>query len=98
MKNMVAIGATCAVLGMEISVFNDVVDEIFGRKGEEIVKKNMDAITAGYKAMEVLLGEKLGAMELEKADGQKRLFMIGNDAIALGAVAGLKKSSITQVI
>lgn len=88
MKNMVAIGATCAVLGMEISVFNDVVDEIFGRKGEEIVKKNMDAITAGYKAMEVLLGEKVGAMELEKADGQKRLFMIGNDAIALGAVAG----------
>ncbi|KRF68233.1 2-oxoglutarate ferredoxin oxidoreductase subunit alpha [Bacillus sp. Soil768D1] len=88
MKNMVAIGATCAVLGMEISVFNDVVDEIFGRKGEEIVKKNMDAITAGYKAMEVQLGEKLGAMELEKADGQKRLFMIGNDAIALGAVAG----------
>ncbi|AOH54365.1 2-oxoglutarate ferredoxin oxidoreductase subunit alpha [Peribacillus muralis] len=88
MKNMVAIGATCAVLGMEISVFNDVVDEIFGRKGEEIVKKNMDAITAGYKAMEVMLGEKLGAMELEKADGQKRLFMIGNDAIALGAVAG----------
>ncbi|WP_260284305.1 2-oxoacid:acceptor oxidoreductase subunit alpha [Peribacillus aracenensis] len=88
MKNMVAIGATCAVLGMEISVFNDVVDEIFGRKGEEIVKKNMDAITAGYKAMEVLLGEKLGAMELEKADGQKRMFMIGNDAIALGSVAG----------
>ncbi|WP_342604880.1 2-oxoacid:acceptor oxidoreductase subunit alpha [Peribacillus sp. FSL E2-0159] len=88
MKNMVAIGATCAVLGMEISVFNDVVDEIFGRKGEEIVKKNMDAITAGYKAMEVMLGEKLGTMELEKADGQKRMFMIGNDAIALGAVAG----------
>ncbi|MGE7601713.1 2-oxoacid:acceptor oxidoreductase subunit alpha [Peribacillus sp. NPDC097675] len=88
MKNMVAIGATCAVLGMEISVFNDVVDEIFGRKGEEIVKKNMDAITAGYKSMETLLGEKVGAMELEKADGQKRLFMIGNDAIALGAVAG----------
>ena len=27
-------------------------------------------------------------MELDKADGQKRLFMIGNDAIALGAIAG----------
>lgn len=27
-------------------------------------------------------------MFLEKADGQKRMFMIGNDAIALGAVAG----------
>ena len=27
-------------------------------------------------------------MQLEKADGKKRLFMIGNDAIALGALAG----------
>ena len=27
-------------------------------------------------------------MELDKADGHKRLFMIGNDAIALGAIAG----------
>ena len=27
-------------------------------------------------------------MQLEPADGKKRMFMIGNDAIALGAVAG----------
>ena len=27
-------------------------------------------------------------MQLEKADGKKRMFMIGNDAIAFGAVAG----------
>ena len=44
MKNMVAIGASCAVLGMRNSVFNEVVEEIFGRKGEEVVEKNMDAI------------------------------------------------------
>ena len=56
MKNMVAIGATCAVLGMEISVFSEVVNEIFGRKGEEVVKKNMDAITAGYEYMKEELG------------------------------------------
>ncbi|WP_110929490.1 2-oxoacid:acceptor oxidoreductase subunit alpha [Bacillus massiliglaciei] len=88
MKNMVAIGSTCAVLNMEISVFNDVVDEIFGRKGAEIVEKNMNAITAGYEFMKPLLGDRLGAMQLEKADGKKRMFMIGNDAIALGALAG----------
>ena len=39
MKNMVAIGATCAVLGMEMEVFSEVVNEIFGRKGEEVVQK-----------------------------------------------------------
>ena len=58
MKNMVAIGASCAVLGMEISVFSEVVNEIFGRKGEEIVQKNMDAIAAGYEYMKKELGSK----------------------------------------
>lgn len=88
MKNMVAVGASCAILGIDISVFDEVVEEIFGRKGEQVVQKNLDAIKAGYDYMEKELGDKLGAMQLEKGDGQKRLFMIGNDAIALGALAG----------
>ncbi|PLS16752.1 2-oxoacid:acceptor oxidoreductase subunit alpha [Bacillus sp. M6-12] len=88
MKNMVAVGASCAVLGLDISVYDEVVQEIFGRKGEQIVQKNLEAIKAGYEYMTGLLGDKVGTMELEKADGKKRLFMIGNDAIALGALAG----------
>ncbi|MEH7524470.1 2-oxoacid:acceptor oxidoreductase subunit alpha, partial [Bacillus sp. JJ1503] len=87
MKNMVAVGATCAVLNLDINVFEEVVQEIFGRKGQQVVEKNMEAIKAGFDFMK----ENLGAtelMELEKADGKKRLFMIGNDAIALGALAG----------
>ncbi|WP_409305498.1 2-oxoacid:acceptor oxidoreductase subunit alpha [Peribacillus sp. SCS-155] len=87
MKNMVAVGASCAVLGLDINVFNEVVREIFGRKGEQIVEKNMAAIQAGHDYLLQMLGDQSGAMELEKADGQKRLFMIGNDAIALGALA-----------
>ncbi|WP_404331545.1 2-oxoacid:acceptor oxidoreductase subunit alpha [Mesobacillus maritimus] len=88
MKNMVAIGATSAVLDLDIQVFEEVVQEIFGRKGQQVVEKNMEAIKAGYEYMKEQLGSKVGAMELEKADGQKRLFMIGNDAIAMGALAG----------
>ncbi|WP_374721472.1 2-oxoacid:acceptor oxidoreductase subunit alpha [Peribacillus tepidiphilus] len=88
MKNMVAVGASCAVLNLDIEVFKDVVQEIFGRKGEQIVQKNMDAIKAGYDYMKEELGDQVGAMQLEKGDGKKRLFMIGNDAIALGALAG----------
>jgi 2-oxoglutarate/2-oxoacid ferredoxin oxidoreductase subunit alpha len=87
MKNMVAIGATSAILDLDIKVFEDVVQEIFGRKGQQVVDKNMEAVRAGFDFMK----EKLGgvqAMQLEKADGKKRLFMIGNDAIALGALAG----------
>ncbi len=88
MKNMVAVGASCAILNIDISVFEEVVVEIFGRKGDQVVQKNLDAIKAGYDHMVEELGDKLGAMQLEKGDGQKRLFMIGNDAIALGALAG----------
>ncbi|CAM3732945.1 2-oxoacid:acceptor oxidoreductase subunit alpha [Mesobacillus thioparans] len=87
MKNMVAIGATSAILDLDIQVFEEVVQEIFGRKGQQVVDKNMEAIKAGYEyTKEKLAGAE--TMQLEKADGQKRLFMIGNDAIAMGAVAG----------
>lgn len=39
MKNMVAIGSTAALLNLPIESFQAVVDEIFGRKGEEVVKR-----------------------------------------------------------
>jgi 2-oxoglutarate ferredoxin oxidoreductase subunit alpha len=88
MKNMVAVGASCAILNLDINVFKDVVHEIFGKKGQQVVDKNMEAIKAGYDYLKQQLTDGTQLMELEKADGQKRLFMIGNDAIALGALAG----------
>lgn len=87
MKNMVAIGATSAVLDLDIEVFKEVVQEIFGKKGEQVVAKNMEAIKSGYDYMKEKLGTGIQTMQLEKADGKKRMFMIGNDAIALGAIA-----------
>ncbi len=86
MKNMVAIGATSAVLDLDINVFEEVVQEIFGKKGAQVVAKNMDAIKAGYEYTKEKLGS-VQTMQLEKADGNKRMYMIGNDAIALGAIA-----------
>ena len=87
MKNMVAVGASSAVLGLDETAYLDVVEEIFGRKGEQVVQKNMDAIKRGSQYMKELLGEKVNMMQLEKLM-VKRMFMIGNDAIAFGAVAG----------
>jgi 2-oxoglutarate ferredoxin oxidoreductase subunit alpha len=87
MKNMVAIGATSAVLDLDINVFGEVVEEIFGKKGAQVVAKNMDAIKTGFEYTKEKLGS-VATMQLEKADGTKRMFMIGNDAIAMGALAG----------
>lgn len=88
MKNMVAIGATSAVLNLEPSLFQEVVQETYGRKGEQVVLKNMEAIRKGAQYLKEELGFDRTDYHLEKADGKKRLFMIGNDAIALGAIAG----------
>ncbi|AGT32680.1 2-oxoglutarate ferredoxin oxidoreductase subunit alpha [Geobacillus genomosp. 3] len=88
MKNMVAVGASSAVLDLDINVYQEVVQEIFGRKGQQVVEKNMEAIRAGAQYMKEQLGDRMQTMKLAKADGKKRMFMIGNDAIALGALAG----------
>ncbi|KSU85140.1 2-oxoglutarate ferredoxin oxidoreductase subunit alpha [Fictibacillus enclensis] len=88
MKNMVAIGATSAVLDLPAEAYTEVVEEIFLRKGAKVVEKNMEAIRRGAVYFMEAAGGPLAGFQLNKADGQKRMFMIGNDAIALGFVAG----------
>ncbi|XRG79789.1 2-oxoacid:acceptor oxidoreductase subunit alpha [Rossellomorea sp. GAMAL-10_SWC] len=88
MKNMVAVGASSAILGLSIEVFREVVDEIFGKKGQQIVEKNIEAIARGAEEMREMLGVNVNKMQLSEADGKKRMFLIGNDAIAMGALAG----------
>jgi indolepyruvate ferredoxin oxidoreductase beta subunit len=45
--NMVILGAALPLLGMDIQLFQDSINSIFGRKGDEIVKMNIDALQAG---------------------------------------------------
>ncbi|WP_240377313.1 2-oxoacid:acceptor oxidoreductase subunit alpha [Bacillus piscicola] len=91
MKNMVAIGATCAVMNLEVEVFTSVIKEIFGRKGDDMVQKNMQAMQEGFQYMKESIGDGSDSLSLAAADGMKRMFMIGNDAIALGALtAGVR--------
>ncbi|MYL33221.1 2-oxoacid:acceptor oxidoreductase subunit alpha [Pontibacillus yanchengensis] len=88
MKNMVAIGATASLLQLDIESFRAVVQDIFGRKGEYVVNQNMEAIEKGVASLQAQLPFSHTSMKLAKADGNTRMFMIGNDAIALGFLAG----------
>ncbi|HZG86790.1 2-oxoacid:acceptor oxidoreductase subunit alpha [Paenibacillus sp.] len=87
-KNMVASGASWALLGLPLEVFNKAVEEEFGRKGPAIVEKNVEAVRRGAEFVLELAGGSLSDFQLEPSDGKAKLFMIGNDAIALGAVVG----------
>lgn len=86
MKNMVAVGASLAILDLPLEPFKEVVEELWGRKGPAVVEKNMEAIQRGVQYMKEAGGD-FPEFKLAPADGKKRLFMIGNDALALGAIA-----------
>ena len=87
MKNMVASGASWALLGLPLDVFNKAVEEEFGRKGPAVVEKNIEAVKSGADFVLELAGGPLDGFKLEEADGKQKLFMIGNEAIGLGAIA-----------
>ncbi|OYD09527.1 2-oxoacid:acceptor oxidoreductase subunit alpha [Paludifilum halophilum] len=87
MKNMVAVGASSALLGLPLEAFQGVIEEKFSRKGQQVVDKNMEAIQSGVDHVLKETGGMIEDLKLEPSDGKKRLYMIGNDAIALGAIA-----------
>ncbi|TJY43111.1 2-oxoacid:acceptor oxidoreductase subunit alpha [Cohnella pontilimi] len=87
MKNMVASGASWALLGLPLEVFNKAVEEEFGRKGPAIVEKNVEAVKRGAEFVLEQAGGPLEEFKLEPADGTQKLFMIGNEAMGLGAIA-----------
>ncbi|QRF23938.1 2-oxoacid:acceptor oxidoreductase subunit alpha [Alicyclobacillus sp. TC] len=86
MKNMVSLGASCYLLGLSLNVFRSVIEEKFSRKGAAVVEQNMRALQSGYDAIREQATPDM-LMPLAPADGVPRLFMMGNDALGLGALA-----------
>lgn len=85
-RNMVAVGATAALLGQDIEVYRDYVRTKFEKKGDEVVRQNLTALDEGYGTARTLRPEGLG-FKLPRADGKARFLLSGNEAIALAAVA-----------
>ncbi|MES3713230.1 2-oxoacid:acceptor oxidoreductase subunit alpha [Staphylococcus ureilyticus] len=87
MKNMVAVGATCAVMNLDISDFETLITNMFIKKGDKVVEMNIEALNEGYRLMNEQLSHIDGDFVLEKTEGTPHLYMIGNDAIGLGALS-----------
>lgn len=88
MKNMVALGASLTLLGIESESCQEVVAEIFAVKGDEVVRSNLTALQRGVTALRALYPQERPDLQLAAGDKNRRLFMIGNETIALGALAG----------
>ncbi|PTI70494.1 2-oxoacid:acceptor oxidoreductase subunit alpha [Staphylococcus succinus] len=87
MKNMVAIGSTCAVMNLDITAFEALITNMFSKKGEKVVEMNIAALNEGYRLMNEQLDTVEGDYVLQTTDNTPHLYMIGNDAIGLGALS-----------
>ncbi|MCJ1656475.1 2-oxoacid:acceptor oxidoreductase subunit alpha [Staphylococcus sp. NRL 16/872] len=87
MKNMVAVGATCAIMDLETNTFEELITNMFSKKGDKVVEMNIEALNQGYNLMKEQLSEVKGDFTLEANNEAPHLYMIGNDAIGLGAIS-----------
>ncbi len=83
MSNTVATGAVLGMLGMDLAIAREVIRDELKKKGEQVIKANLDSIEAGH----ALAGrECLRCSFTLPAAGQKKMLITGNEAIGLGAV------------
>ncbi|MFA6528769.1 MAG: 2-oxoacid:acceptor oxidoreductase subunit alpha [Candidatus Gracilibacteria bacterium] len=82
MRNMVALSASLALIGVDFSIIQDLIKESFGKKNPDIVKHNLNNAKAGYEFMK----DKESSCKISRATKNKMISISGNESIAMGAV------------
>ncbi|KAF0144303.1 MAG: 2-oxoglutarate ferredoxin oxidoreductase subunit alpha [Nitrospirae bacterium] len=84
MANTVATGAVLGMIGMELAILLGIIKDTFGKKGEDIIKANVNAAVAGHDfSAKQCITCSFSAAPLAKP----RMLIAGIDSIGLGAVA-----------
>ncbi len=88
-KNVVAVGAMAALFGLDPEYVKKLLHQRFARKGEVILNKNLQALAAGIGYVERNIPER-GALQVRPAEAAPgaRIVVSGNQALAMGALAG----------
>lgn len=91
-KNILALGITAALLGIDTAKLMPLLEKQYGRKGAEVMATNRLALETGHDYIKNNYADLLGTFTMPKLENpQPKLFMLGNEAIALGALtAGAK--------
>ena len=85
MKNTIALGASLALLGTDLTILNDLLTQQFSRKGAEVVSFNEQFAEKGFSYVLSQYKDKIQPF-LSKIDFGSQLVMTGNEAFSLGAV------------
>ena len=86
MKNIAALGMSAGVLGFPEEPFYGFIADRFVKKGDEIISKNKAIFKDGYDtAIAAMHGVELG--KLATPPKKDQLYLLGNEAAALGAIS-----------
>lgn len=83
-KNMIALGISAALVELPETMFDSLLQDIFGKKGSKVVESNQRAILKGYELTKAHLQGQ--AEPLVSPTSHDHLFMSGNQATALGSL------------
>jgi 2-oxoglutarate/2-oxoacid ferredoxin oxidoreductase subunit alpha len=88
MKNTIAVGASMGVLNTDFTLLDEGIDSLFkGRKGN-IISNNKLAARRGYDALAPKAqGFPYTIKKIPVKPGEKRLFLQGTQAVAMGKIA-----------
>lgn len=86
MQNNVALGASCALFNLDLNILFKLIEDEFGRKGEEVVSENKKSARLGFNyALENFKNKFTKKLSLQ--NNTNLMVLSGNEAISLGAIA-----------
>jgi len=86
MKNMIALGASLALLGADLSELTAILGQQFGKKGDAIIALNRSFAEKGFEEVQTTYKQFIRPI-LQKKESQKLMVMTGSEAFSYGAVA-----------
>ncbi|WP_255194162.1 2-oxoacid:acceptor oxidoreductase subunit alpha [Natronobeatus ordinarius] len=86
MRNVVALGAACAITGFDVEYLDESLEKRFGGKGSKIVENNKEAARLGRDYVHENYDLDHLGYDLETTD-EDYVLLNGNEAIGMGAIA-----------
>jgi len=88
-SNVVAASVLACLLKINPELLRSHVKQLFSKKGEVVVQKNIEAIERGYKSGESFLNSiKIDIKPRSEEEIKREILLNGSDAIAMGAISG----------
>ena len=85
MANTVATGAVLGMLGLKLDILFEIINDIFRKKGEDVIKGNINAVKAGYDFASKNCTDC--SFSIKEPAEESLMLINGVEAIGLGAIS-----------